>query len=672
MAKLSIKALALCMLPAAFPCMNPPTVHAEDNKYLDLDLSQLMDVTITSAAKKPQKLADTAAAVYVITQEDIRKAGVTSIPDILAMAPGIQVSRINSSRWSVSSRGFGGFTSNKLLVMIDGRSVYTPAYSGTFWDMQHTMLEDIDRIEIIRGPGGTIWGANAVNGVINIITKKAQDTQGGLVSLGVGNQDRFTEAARYGGKLSETSYGRLYVMGGDRNSNELAGSGRDAYDGWQNIQGGFRADGNIGAKDEWNIQGDIYKNDGDQIVSPFWTNSYPYMSVNYGNISSQGENLIGRWQHTFDNADKLSFKAYYDGTDRDEVYYHAKFSTTDLDVQYEKSIGSWNNLTMGAGYRQVDATFENTFQVQIPDQTKDLYSLFAQDEIPLITETLVLTLGMKYEHNDYTGEEWQPSGRILYKPASNHSLWAAVGKAVRTPSMAEKTGAILFGLAETPYGMLPLYITGAPDFGSETVIAYEAGYRWQAQKNLSFDAAVYYNDYQDLYSTTYNLSSSGRPGLLISNAESGEGKGLELAANWQASPWLSFALTYTWQDLTLSWEETSAQSVSSTSISSVNYPKNQFSIRTTADFSENWQVNGWLRYVDEIYALGNVGTQNLIPVSDYFLLDMNIIWKPKQNLEIMLSGQNLLNNSQLEYISEFITPATEISRGVYLKATWKF
>ncbi len=646
-----------------------------DNQYLDMNLDQLMQVTITSAAKKPQALSDVAAAVFVISQEDIRRSGVTSIPEALAMAPGLQVAQISASKWSVSSRGFGGYTSNKLLVMLDGRSVYTPAYSGTFWDMQNTLLEDIDRIEVIRGPGGTIWGANAVNGVINIITKRAQDTQGALVRASVGNQEKSSTGTRYGGKIGESAFGRLYVTTSDYANNVLADNNQDANDGWQNFQGGFRMDGQVGSKNEWTLQGDLFKNDGDQIVFPYWVDRPPYRTANSSGYTATGNNLIGKWQHKLTGGDLLTFNAYYDANNREESYYEQTFTTIDLNLQYETRLGSRNSLTLGTEYRQIDGDFVQTYQVDIPDQSNALYSAFLQDEISLVTDRLWLTLGTKYEHNDFTGNEWQPSARLLWKPEVDHSLWTAVARAVRTPSMIECTGAVTVAAFPMPptFNTLKSSLRGNAEFGSESLVAYEAGYRWQARKNLSLDVAVYYNDYDDLY-TTVPSSNPYSFDQDFANAREGHGDGVEVAVNWKTNPWLSLIFTYSWQELELKNADVSVVTgtlLGEDPVSSA-IPKNQASVRSAIDFAEHWQFNCWLRYVDAIKGRNVVDPTALIPIDAYFLLDANLIWKPKKDLEVMFAGQNLLNSNQLEYVSELITPPTEIERGFFGKVTWRF
>ena len=650
----------------------PSQVHATtDTDYFNMDLAQLMQVSITSVSKRPQNLADTAAAAFVITQEDIRRSGVTTIPEALAMAPGIQVARISASKWSISSRGFAGYTSNKLLVMIDGRSVYTPAYSGTFWDMQNTLLEDIDRIEVIRGPGGTIWGANAVNGVVNIITKKAQDTQGTLLRAGVGDQEKSTEAARYGGKIGESAYGRVYVTANDRDSNVLAGNDQDAHDSWRNAQGGFRMDGTVGTRNEWNLQGDLYKNDGNQTTFPFWLDKPPFLANNISGLSASGNNLTGSWKHKLTNGDLLSLTAYYDNNTRKEALFDESFATLDLNLQYETLFGERNNLTMGTGFRQIDGEFTNTYQINIPNQTRDLYNVFLQDEIKLIADRLWFTLGSKYEHNDFTGSEWQPSARLLWKPAVDHSLWTSVARAVRTPSMIENNGSLTVASFPTPGGTQTIKLLGDSAFGSESLIAYEAGYRWQARKNLSLDVAVYHNDYNDIYAINTNSTSLDQSFV---NAREGQGDGVETAVNWKTNSWLSLIFTYTWQELELRTKDPSllASWGRNDDFTSTSSPQHQASVRSAIDFTEHWQFNWWLRYVDAIKCRNTIDPNTLIPVDAHFLLDANLIWKPQKGLEIMLAGQNLLNSNQLEYVSEIITPPTKIERGVYGKVTWTF
>jgi iron complex outermembrane recepter protein len=641
-------------------------------QYLEMDLAQLMEVTITSVAKKPQTVADSAAAIFVISQDDIRRSGITSVAEALAMAPGLQVARISASRWSISARGFAGYTSNKLLVLIDGRSVYSPAYSGTFWDMQNVMLEDVERIEVIRGPGGSVWGANAVNGVINIITKKAQDTEGTLVRVGAGTEEKFMAAARYGAKIGENTFGRLYVTGNDRDSNVLAESGEDAFDGWHNLQGGFRADGTTGTKNEWTLQGDVFKNGGDQIIFPYWLDGPPYMTTKYAALESSGANLLGRWQHQVAGDQRLSTQIYYDYSSRSEDV-NLSFHTLDVTLQYETRVGDDNEVTIGTGYRRTKGENDDTFRFQTSDRTDDLYNVFLQDALQLIDEQLILTLGTKWEHNAFTGNEWQPSGKLVFKPAEHHSLWTSIARAVRTPSIMEREGRFVLASYPTPFGTGTTGFTGNKDFQSEIVIAYEAGYRWQQSTSLSFDLAVFYNDYKEIYTFTPRASAQGIDMIFVNNGQ-GESYGIEVMANWKACSWLRFYLSYSYLHSAFDWElDPLAISQLQSFIEQLS-PRHQVGLRSTIDLTDKWQVNGWLRYIDTIEGRDSLALlqEEGTTIDAYFLFDLNLIWKPSKDLEIMFVGQNLLNSSQPQYVAELHTPFTEIERGYYVKMTWRF
>jgi len=666
--KVSFALLLLLLL-----AQTAPALAADDaaNQYLEMDLSQLMQVTITSVGKKPQTLADTAAAVYVITQEDIRRSGVTSIPEALAMAPGIQVARISSSKWSISSRGFAGYTSNKLLVLIDGRSVYSPAYSGVVWDMQNTLLEDIDRIEVIRGPGGTIWGANAVNGVVNIITKKAQDTLGTLLRAGTGSEERLMGAARHGGKIGDDTYARFYVIGNDRDNNVLE-SGLDAGDGWTMGQAGFRSDGTVGSRNQWTLQGDLFNNHGDQIIDPFWTTAPPFLTTNQTTFTNSGGNLLGNWQHRIDNDQRLSMQVYYDYSSRDDQFFDIAYHILDSELRYETRLGKRHEITTGLGYRRIASDNEPTGQSTIPDQTNNLYSLFLQDAYALIDDRLILTFGTKWEHNDFTGQEWQPSAKLLWKPVERHSLWTSVTRAVRTPSVNDQEGQVLLAFLPPPFGPGAIQLAGNPAFHSESAIAYEVGWRWQPTTTLSFDLATFYNDYDSIYTVTPQPSATGMDMLFINNGQ-GDSYGLEAAVDWKARNWLRFGLTYAYLKAQFEWENQALAMDSFSNFIEGLTPRHQIGLRSSIDLSNQWQLNGWLRYVDPIECrssrdLLQVGT----PLNSYFLFDLNLVWKPTKNLEFMLVGQNLFNTSQLEYISELMTPPTEIERAVYGTLTLRF
>lgn len=638
------------------------------NEYLDLDIAQLMNVTVSSVAKRDQRLTDAAAAVFVISQDDIRRSGVTSVADALAMAPGIQVAKISASKWSVSSRGFAGYLSNKLLVLIDGRSVYSPLYSGVFWDSNNVMLEDVERIEVVRGPGGTVWGANAVNGVINIITKKAEDTQGGLVRVGGGDQEPLTTAARYGGKISDTAFGRFYAMYNDHDSNQLTAGGGDANDDWQPMQGGFRLDGKPGTRNEWTLQGDLYKNRGDQKIAPYWVSTPPFQLSIDDDVDVSGGNLLGRWKQELTADSALTVQAYIDTTKRDELLFNWQYDTVDLDLQYETMLGQRQRLTLGGGYRSIQGEVNENFQVWAPDRNDVLYSAFVQDEINLVQERLWLTLGSKYEHNDYTGSEWQPSAKLLWKPEANHSLWTSVSRAVVTPTVLQRDARIVVGIIPFP-SVTAVSFAGTPGCEAEKLWAYEAGYRWQARSNLSFDLALFYNDYEDLYTLMPSATSTD---ISWVNGVSGANQGLELSVDWQATSRLSFILAYAYLDSHLSADEGFSGELAGERYNQGS-PQHQISLRTSIHLADNWRLNLWGRYIDGITTWDQSQQPWLaLELEDYLLLDANLIWTPTRHLELMLAGQNLINSGQLQYRSEYSTPATEIERGVYGKLTWRF
>ncbi|WP_169309047.1 TonB-dependent siderophore receptor [Desulforhopalus sp. IMCC35007] len=668
----------LCVCTTCIITSLPINLRAQggvgENEYIDMDLTQLMNITITSVSKKPQSLADAAAAVYVISAEDIKNSGVTSVAHALAMAPGLQVAQLSASKWSISSRGFSGYTSNKLLVLIDGRSVYTPVYSGTLWDENTVLLEDVARIEVIRGPGGTLWGSNAVNGVINIITKKAEDTQGVMLTAGGGTQERVLGAARIGEKFGESTYGRLSVSYNDREENSLYDGDTDAGDGWESMRGSVRLDGEPSKKVKWTLQSDLYKNNEDQFISPYWITTPPYLSSKNGSIDDEGADILGKYEYTFSPDKILTIQSYYDYTDRADDFYQQTVDIFDLDLQYQMGLGKINSLTMGSGFRQTRADFSDTNQIALTDTTDDLYSAFLQDEITLVPETLWFTLGTKWEHNDYTGSEWQPSARLLYKPAVNHSLWTSVARAVRTPSMVEDQSKVVLAVIPTEMGVIQSSLVGNDEFSSEELIAYEAGYRWQSSLDFSLDLSVFYNDYDDIYTVAFEPPATGYD-LTFVNGVKGNSHGLEAVFDWIPVDWVSFQLVYSYLDMSFQvkdgFDTPSSRAV--TDFVENSSPQHQASLRSTFNLGKDLKLNLWFRYVDEIVVRNSEDILGGgLPIDDYVAFDANIIWSVSENIEIMLAGQNLFEDRQLQYASEYTTPPTAIERGFYGKVTWKF
>ncbi len=643
------------------------------NEFLDMDIAQLMQITITSVSKRPQSLSDSAAAVFVITADDIHKMGVTSLPEALRLAPGLQVARVDANQWAITSRGFSGTFANKLLVMIDGRSVYSPAFSGVYWDMQDTMLEDIERIEIIRGPGATIWGANAVNGVINIITKNAKDTRGGLFILGGGNEEPFTGGVRYGAKVGDAAYGRAYLKYHRLNSFTLHADGDDADDDWDSLRTGFRMDGDKGTKSSWTLQGDLYHNNENQLVFPYWQETFPYRLEKYDSFDASGENILGRWRQRLSKTDSWTFQAYYDATNRNELIGDQSHKTIDFDFQYRGRFGGHHDLMMGLGYRFVDADFDNSFQVSLDPShhAENLYSGFIQDEIALVGNRVRVTLGVKWEHNDFTGNEIQPSGRLLWKVNDHHTLWAAVSRAVRTPSEFEERGRIIAAVDPTSPPFPRLYtLNGNDHFDSEKLVAYEAGYRWLPRDDFSLDLALYYNDYDKLL-TADPLSLQTFNDLFFQNKLYGATYGVELAADWRPIRQVQCKLAYTYIGFDLKLEDDNIHSTLADIIEETS-PRHQVSLLTTYTLNRGLHLNLWARYVGELKSSKNILARGTVRADDYLEMDVNLSWKVMDNLELMLAGRNLLNSAHLEYVSEFSTPPIEIGRAFYGKLTYHF
>jgi iron complex outermembrane recepter protein len=437
----------------------------------ELSLEDLMNVRVTSAAKKEQALSQTPAAVYVITGEDMRRSGITTLPDALRLAPGVDVAQLSSDTWAVSIRGFNGLHSNKLLVLIDGRSVYSSVFSGVLWNKEDLMLEDVERIEVIRGPGAALWGANAVNGVINIITKSAHETQGGLLTLGGGMYDRGLGQARYGSSDGHNLDYRLYGKYFNRNS---LGGVANVYQGsgWDMTRGGFRADWNPATHDTLIAEGSIYRGEtGElayQIIPPMaFLGPAPL-------VDSNGGDLLLRWKHTLAGGAEMAWQAYYDRTHQGNFVFGQNENVFDLDFQHHVPLAGRHDVIWGGGFRstQVRSTQANFTTASIqPDTDLHLFSAFVQDEIALVPQRLWVTAGSRFEHNDYTGWEVQPSLRLLYKLQPHQ----AVSRAVRTPSVYEESIQMPVPLA--PGVPIPATLVGNPNLSSESLLAYELGYR---------------------------------------------------------------------------------------------------------------------------------------------------------------------------------------------------
>jgi len=475
---------------------------------------------------------------------------------------------------------------------------------------------------------------------------------------------------RYGAQLNKDIYGRIYFNRNNRDSYQLLENQVAANDDWNLSGTGFCLDGDVGWKDSWTLQGDLYKGDGNQLIFPYWVPESPLPLTVEDQIDNKGYNLLGRWQHKKSETNSWTFQAYFDATEREEIYLGQEFRTIDLDFQHRFKPAEQHDFIWGLGYRNIADKFNNTYMVSLlPDeQTSEVFSGFVQDEISLMKDRLKITLGTKIEHNDYTGMEIQPSGRLLFKVNSNNNVWASVSRAVRTPSRVENSGQIVLEpLPVPPFPKIVVY--GNPEIVAEEVLAYEAGYRYSASGKFSVDLAIFYNKYESL--TDYIASSP--ISISFNNGLEGDRYGLEASSQWRPLSWLMAELNYSYINLEMDFEQTPGVPFSLSDIVAENSsPKHQLSLRSSVDLCDTITLNIWGRYVDEVKVASQAAYYAGIVIDEYVALDVNITWKPTPNLELMVAGQNLLESDHMEFINEYFIPPTEVGRSVYGKLTWEF
>lgn len=626
-----------------------------------LSVEQLLDIDVTSVSKYPEKRSAAAAAVTVLTPEDLERSGVTNIPDALRLVPGLDVAQVDAHTWAISSRGFNDIFANKLLVLMDGRSVYTPLFSGVFWEVQDTFLQDIDRIEVIRGPGATLWGANAVNGVINIITKSARDTQGLYIYGGSGSEEQGFGGVRYGAKINDDAYIRIYTKYFNRDSSVLPND-IDSHDGWDMVRGGFRLDWDPTKEASVTFQGDIYSGREDETYA-VPTGAFPFSSVIFSKDNVAGGNLLGRWTERFSPDSELSVQAYYDRTVRNSPVFEETRDTGDIDLQHRFGLGERQEIIWGFGFRATHDDVKNSLNVSlIPDhRTLKLYSAFVQDDIVIVPEQLRLTIGSKFEHNDFTGFEVQPSGRLSWTPDRSQTVWASISRAVRTPSVAESD----VRLNPAPPVPLPpglLTIFGNPDFQSEELLAYEIGYRCQPIKQFIFDVSAFYNDYDNLRSLEPLTPGPIGPSR-AENKLFGETYGAEVSAKFQVFKEWRLEANYTYLNIQIH-REAGSHDTTTEFMTEGSSPKNQVLIRSLLDLPWNVQLDTTFRYVDSLYAPR---------IPSYVTLDVRLAWFPRKDLELAIVGRNLLDDRHPEFAPTFVgTQRTEVQRSFYGTVVWHF
>ncbi len=624
-----------------------------------LSLEDLMDVEVTSVSKRREKRSEAAAAVFVITPEQIRRWGVTNIPDALRMVPGLHVARIDANKWAISARGFNSRFANQLLVLIDGRTVYTPLFAGVYWDMQDLPLEDIERIEVIRGPGGTLWGANAVNGVINIITKPARQTQGGRVSLIAGTEDRGIATVRHGGRLAPGAWYRAYAK--YRSTDE--GHAPDPQDDGSLGQAGFRSDWE-GEADQVTIQGDYYRGEsGQRLTIP--VDPPPAQETLSDDADLRGANLLARWRRGLGDGSAFMLQAYLDHVSRDGRVLNEDRNILDIEMQHDLAFDERNRVVWGLGYRRThdDTDCNDVFCLSPSSRSVDLFSGFAQLENALVPDTLFLTVGTKLEHNDFTGVEYQPNARLSWLAGPGHTLWAALSRAVRTPSRGEHDVQLRVLPSGPPSGV-PWVLQGNRDFDSERLWAYELGYRWQGSRRVSLDVAAFYNDYSDLRSFDPDIPPPPVLGLPFDNRLEGETYGFEAVAEWQASDIWRLHGSYSYLKLDLQRADGSRDTLSESVEGSS--PRHQARFSSLVNLGPDLEWDTVLRYTDSIRTASG-------KVPSYWGLDMRLGWRVGESLELSLAGRNLLDDHHPEFPPDFIqTQETEVERSVHVSLGWHF
>jgi iron complex outermembrane recepter protein len=635
-----------------------------------LSLAELANMKVTSVSKSEEERSRTPAAVYVITQEDIRRSGATTLAEALRLVPGIEVARIDTDHWSVGVRGFGDQFSKSVLVLIDGRSVYTPLFAGVFWAVQDTVLEDIDRIEVIRGPGGTIWGANAVNGVINVITKSAVETHGTLVSAIGGNVERVVGAVRYGAGNDRGFHYRGYVKGFDRAPQRHA-DGRD-FDAWRALQAGGRAEWLRGESDTFTLQGDLYASEVGQSVGVA-TLSPPGTITADDPLDAWGGNLVARWRRVRDAGSDFQLDAYYDRTSLSAPNVKEDRHTFDLDFVHHLTLPREHQFLWGLGARLIPSTAESvvpTFSLDPPEITNRIFSAFVQDEMPLLRDRLSLTLGAKVEHNDYTGFEVQPSARLSWRVRPDHTLWAAVTRAVRTPSRLERDIRwIVTGVPSSP--PLFLKVDGNPEFLSEELIGYEAGYRALVGSRLYLEISAFHNEYDELQSfgaisTTVDLAPPPPHVTLhlpYANGIEGSTHGFEAAADAKPHPRWRLKASYSFLSLSLRVKPNGTDTLEGVASYEGSSPRHGVTVQSRLDLPGRVEFDQTYRYVSDLPYRG---------APAYDSLDLRLAWRFAPGFELAVVGQNLLESWHVEFEHDHDPQVViGIRRAAYAQVVWR-
>ena len=654
-----------CVIVARSPAQTPP---ARD--LTQFSLEDLMNVQVTSVSKKEQKLAKTGAAIFVITQEDIRRSGATSIPDALRIVPGVDVARVDHSNWAVSIRGFNNVYANKVLVLIDGRSVYHPAFSGVLWFAQDVPLEDIERIEVIRGPGGTVWGANAMNGVINIITKNAEDTPGGLLTAGGGTDLQGDGLLQYGGKAGAKGDYRVFGSYSNQGKSDAADSDPPA-DARRLAQAGFRSDWRLSARDLLTVEGDYRKVDGGETLTGVLPQTLSALGTYAQSLGDQGGNVLARWTHTFAKGSDISLLAYFDKSDAFANGGHDFASIGNMDFQHHLSAGSRNDVVWGVSYRADANRFAGNNLVTLHPlaRTDSLYSAFLQDEIT-ISKTVALTVGAKFEHNAYTGYENEPSAQLVWAPNSRNTLWVSAAKAIRQPSAIDNGLEAVSAVVPLPQGSFGLVtVFGNPRTKVEQLRDFETGYRAQINHRLSLDVTGFLSFYQNLETsepqTPYFALTPGVPHLVIpllyENLAHARDYGAEAFATWNVTDRWKLSPGLTLLNMSVTRDPSSQDAVIE---QTAGYsPRRSFQVRSFVNLGRTFEWDQTIGYTGPL-AVGNI--------PGYVRLDIRVGWRLGEFTEFSVTGQNLLEPRHAEFPDSQLIDNMLDQRSIFGKITWHF
>jgi len=656
--------LAMFLAMPAWSQQKPPDLTGRS-------IEDLMNIEITSVSKKEEKLARTAAAIFVITAEDIRRSAANNIPDLLRMVPGLDVAQINGSTWAISSRGFNDQIANKLLVLIDGRTVYSPLFNGVYWDVQEVPLENIERIEVIRGPGAAVWGANAVNGVINIISKKASNTQGFMITGGGGTHDGAFGTAQYGGNLGPTTTYR--VGGSNYDGRHLANlAGQNGDDGWNVLRAGFRADSKFGTKDSLTVQGDGYDGSEGEIVTAVTSLALPQPLTSNLRMDIGGWDILSRWDRAISPTSQTTLQVYFDRTNRSDTTYAEGRNTFDIDFHHHFAWGDRQDFVWGLGFRDTSDNIRGSFRFMFNPsaETQLLFSSFVQDEIAIVPGKLFLTLGARLEHNHFTGFDVQPSASIAWLANDRTTFWASISKAVGTPSQ-ETDVRFNAGVFPGPGGLLILQSVFGTEQKNVDVLATEVGYRTQVSEQLSLDLTGFYDSYSNIISSdvgTAYVELNPTPAHLVlpiflENQLYGEGHGAEMDLNWKPARRWSLSPGFSYLQLHIH-KTPSSTDVASISTIEGSSPRAQAQLRSQVELTSRWDWDTSVYFVGRLPAL---------QVPSYTRLDTSLTWKARDGLSFSLVGQNLLQNHHLEFNGPDQTVQSSlVKRSLYAKVIWHF